>query len=153
MFFFFQAEDGIRDISVTGVQTCALPISLRCAGDETSRLRQCGFATFRAVKFCFEAIEAQAVDADDRALRDESRGVDVLYQSENGGRLALSGQHKEYLDVLAAIKSVAVDDGAASLCVDIDGFSYLRALVGNDKELDGTAHHIDYLIDKERRDK
>src|SRR5437879_8009476 len=26
-FFFFQAEDGIRDTSVTGVQTCALPIS------------------------------------------------------------------------------------------------------------------------------
>ena len=26
LFFFFQAEDGIRDIGVTGVQTCALPI-------------------------------------------------------------------------------------------------------------------------------
>src|SRR3712207_9414387 len=26
MFFFFQPEDGIRDIGVTGVQTCALPI-------------------------------------------------------------------------------------------------------------------------------
>src|SRR5260370_7940587 len=31
-FFFFQAEDGIRDSSVTGVQTCALPIS--CARQE-----------------------------------------------------------------------------------------------------------------------
>src|SRR6266850_5701294 len=28
-FFFFQAEDGIRDYKVTGVQTCALPISLK----------------------------------------------------------------------------------------------------------------------------
>src|SRR2546422_11119412 len=28
MFFFFQAEDGIRDVAVTGVQTCALPILL-----------------------------------------------------------------------------------------------------------------------------
>src|SRR2546430_15974500 len=28
-FFFFQAEDGIRDLTVTGVQTCALPISWR----------------------------------------------------------------------------------------------------------------------------
>src|SRR5699024_11691715 len=27
MYFFFQAEDGIRDRNVTGVQTCALPIS------------------------------------------------------------------------------------------------------------------------------
>src|SRR5947209_15778803 len=31
-FFFFQAEDGIRDIGVTGVQTCALPISLPAFG-------------------------------------------------------------------------------------------------------------------------
>src|SRR5256886_14508632 len=28
IFFFFQAEDGIRDLTVTGVQTCALPICL-----------------------------------------------------------------------------------------------------------------------------
>src|SRR2546430_9707881 len=27
VYFFFQAEDGIRDLTVTGVQTCALPIS------------------------------------------------------------------------------------------------------------------------------
>src|SRR5205807_5092684 len=31
-FFFFQAEDGIRDYKVTGVQTCALPISRGRAG-------------------------------------------------------------------------------------------------------------------------
>src|SRR5256886_11564249 len=29
--FFFQAEDGIRDLTVTGVQTCALPISIAYA--------------------------------------------------------------------------------------------------------------------------
>src|SRR3989475_10637614 len=37
LFFFFQAEDGIRDLTVTGVQTCALPIS-----DEDARTK---FAT------------------------------------------------------------------------------------------------------------
>src|SRR2546430_13587858 len=31
VFFFFQAEDGIRDLTVTGVQTCALPISASAA--------------------------------------------------------------------------------------------------------------------------
>src|SRR5437016_10242365 len=31
-FFFFQAEDGIRDWSVTGVQTCALPIYMSLGG-------------------------------------------------------------------------------------------------------------------------
>src|SRR3712207_7451482 len=34
-FVFFQAEDGIRDIGVTGVQTCALPISR--TGDDPDR--------------------------------------------------------------------------------------------------------------------
>src|SRR5690606_40860977 len=32
-FFFFQAEDGIRDFHVTGVQTCALPIWVRGGGN------------------------------------------------------------------------------------------------------------------------
>src|SRR5438874_7045921 len=32
MFFFFQAEDGIRDLYVTGVQTCALPIFCNAGG-------------------------------------------------------------------------------------------------------------------------
>src|SRR3712207_7440828 len=37
VFCFFQAEDGIRDIGVTGVQTCALPISPRHAGRVEAR--------------------------------------------------------------------------------------------------------------------
>src|SRR2546422_1906494 len=37
-FFFFQAEDGIRDVAVTGVQTCALPILHSEAPDTTIRL-------------------------------------------------------------------------------------------------------------------
>src|SRR3712207_2427526 len=43
--FFFQAEDGIRDIGVTGVQTCALPIfmmatcmSTKCLADEAKKV-------------------------------------------------------------------------------------------------------------------
>src|SRR5256884_2032533 len=36
LFFFFQAEDGIRDVAVTGVQTCALPISDSPAADSPS---------------------------------------------------------------------------------------------------------------------
>src|SRR2546430_8467857 len=39
MFFFFQAEDGIRDLTVTGVQTCALPIYER-DGDEVHAVRE-----------------------------------------------------------------------------------------------------------------
>src|SRR2546430_4037282 len=36
-FFFFQAEDGIRDLTVTGVQTCALPISTTTRTQRRSR--------------------------------------------------------------------------------------------------------------------
>src|SRR5438132_3582682 len=36
-FFFFQAEDGIRDHCVTGVQTCALPISVGVTAPPTAR--------------------------------------------------------------------------------------------------------------------
>src|SRR6266576_5159315 len=36
--FFFRAEDGIRDLYVTGVQTCALPISEGCQGDRVAYL-------------------------------------------------------------------------------------------------------------------
>src|SRR5438034_7349447 len=49
-FFFFQAEDGIRDHCVTGVQTCALPISLGrlpCAAGVVSRRPLRGAATPR----------------------------------------------------------------------------------------------------------
>src|SRR2546430_4892568 len=47
-FFFFQAEDGIRDLTVTGVQTCALPISMLPVGGRPlmariiERLKQAG---------------------------------------------------------------------------------------------------------------
>src|SRR5688500_20139533 len=40
-FFFFQAEDGIRDYKVTGVQTCALPILIERRGFAPARI--CAF--------------------------------------------------------------------------------------------------------------
>src|ERR1041385_9493282 len=43
-FFFFQAEGGIRDVAVTGVQTCALPISLRLDAGWRPRCVRCGQA-------------------------------------------------------------------------------------------------------------
>src|SRR2546430_17219911 len=49
VFFFFQAEDGIRDLTVTGVQTCALPIALglSLAGRSNCgwRIADCGLGT------------------------------------------------------------------------------------------------------------
>src|SRR3712207_3664633 len=58
MFFFFQAEDGIRDIGVTGVQTCALPIS----ADVTST--KAGAASARATDV-FDGVRAVSVAAEE----------------------------------------------------------------------------------------
>src|SRR2546421_7771724 len=49
LFFFFQAEDGIRDLIVTGVQTCALPISLGGDPFETAAEHSDTVAQKRAV--------------------------------------------------------------------------------------------------------
>src|SRR5260370_3582125 len=57
--FFFQAEDGIRDSSVTGVQTCALPIS--AAADAMPALAITDASNlFGAIKF-FQAARAAGV--------------------------------------------------------------------------------------------
>src|SRR2546422_8060122 len=55
-FFFFQAEDGIRDVAVTGVQTCALPIS--CQGEV-------GFSEHRPCPASPPLEPADALDVDD----------------------------------------------------------------------------------------
>src|SRR5699024_12193822 len=47
-FFFFQAEDGIRDRNVTGVQTCALPIYDFGVFESASEEERAGAAAFLA---------------------------------------------------------------------------------------------------------
>src|SRR5256885_12824973 len=49
IFFFFQAEDGIRDYKVTGVQTCALPI-LTSSGTYTINVYESGGPGPKALK-------------------------------------------------------------------------------------------------------
>src|SRR5690606_27949048 len=49
-FFFFQAEDGIRDFHVTGVQTCALPICSFAENYEFAAMKSTGISLQRAMK-------------------------------------------------------------------------------------------------------
>src|SRR5256885_4462740 len=72
-FFFFQAEDGIRDYKVTGVQTCALPISsmgwhARCH----ARLRQ-----LLAAACCLSALQALQAAAAPVAAADRDLDTDI----------------------------------------------------------------------------
>src|SRR5256885_6592557 len=80
-FFFFQAEDGIRDYKVTGVQTCALPIYADAEIVDTGIIADDG-----------EVLRAFAADGGDEVFRDaaeaesahEDRGavVDFLRSEE-----------------------------------------------------------------------
>src|SRR5437764_15199632 len=73
-FFFFQAEDGIRDTSVTGVQTCALPISRRCCPQGTRRSGSRHPGVLRARLRREEPTRATG-QARDRPARSEERRV------------------------------------------------------------------------------
>src|SRR3712207_8909822 len=79
VFFFFQAEDGIRDIGVTGVQTCALPIcfredpfyAVRCYRSEGG-----GASTARPWRSASTGIELMSISSPYLALtRSEERRV------------------------------------------------------------------------------
>src|SRR5438876_10774515 len=75
-FFFFQAEDGIRDGRVTGVQTCALPISidLRVEVDE-ERLRFAWRAGDEPWQWLPQVFDASVLSDEATAPRSEERRV------------------------------------------------------------------------------
>src|SRR5258708_9191055 len=70
VFFFFQAEDGIRDDLVTGVQTCALPIygAAHCLDEEAARHA-------RRVAAAFPGISHGFFKSSHRRRRSEERRV------------------------------------------------------------------------------
>src|SRR5690606_41068569 len=86
-FFFFQAEDGIRDFHVTGVQTCALPISMQTRTgyylrkfmghfEEASQYSdvQRDYILFRYTEVILNYVEAKN-EADGPSQRSEERRV------------------------------------------------------------------------------
>src|SRR2546422_5592417 len=56
--FFFQAEDGIRDVAVTGVQTCALPISKRQMAAAQAQLEEADVNPGEAAGLAEQAVDA-----------------------------------------------------------------------------------------------
>src|SRR5690606_39794186 len=60
--FFFQAEDGIRDFHVTGVQTCALPIYKQRG---IQRWHEDGFAPALIAASCLEPVMVQGITRDE----------------------------------------------------------------------------------------
>src|SRR5205085_4714184 len=82
--FFFQAEDGIRDLTVTGVQTCALPISLTLrslVADLHTDVKRC---TDKAILFAKASFDISPVAAFQEARREqrEYRWLDPCLRRE-----------------------------------------------------------------------
>src|SRR3989454_7429289 len=81
-FFFFQAEDGIRDYKVTGVQTCALPISISLSAALAARERDRGvLAQMRDVEVLQQLGEARLDLGRLESLQLED-GLHVLFHRE-----------------------------------------------------------------------
>src|SRR6266446_7394217 len=97
--FFFQAEDGIRDYKVNGVQTCALPILPAARGQHVSGLPEDRNSELRALFFesagellqsLNEAgLDLEANPADEEVIRRVRRAVHTLK-----GDSAACGFHK-----------------------------------------------------------
>src|SRR5256885_3660495 len=82
LYFFFQAEDGIRDYKVTGVQTCALPICV-----------QSGFhGEHMARSYLVGEIHADWLDEDAGEDLIRTDRQDILWASERGEAFQLWGQ-------------------------------------------------------------
>src|SRR2546422_4180559 len=80
--FFFQAEDGIRDVAVTGVQTCALPISTRPRSPPPSLAharRRASAPSAPLMEPMLDAVRARATVGE---ISDVLRGVWGVYRSE-----------------------------------------------------------------------
>src|SRR3712207_7059081 len=80
--FFFQAEDGIRDIGVTGVQTCALPISLRDVDDNAERTHRLALCIVLEACACLEVSQIAVRQVLDAVLEIRFRGTVTYERSE-----------------------------------------------------------------------
>src|SRR5919112_1990906 len=81
-FFFFQAEDGIRDIGVTGVQTCALPIFT--AGEQAFYAER-GYSEPQRCSSCRASRKAQRASSGYDSGSSYSSGGGSSYSSGGGG--------------------------------------------------------------------
>src|SRR5690625_7971945 len=102
LFFFFQAEDGIRDGHVTGVQTCALPIS-SWNGQRASYSRPTFFSDTRAsisgtmsVRSSSESMNSWGRSEERRVGKEcRSRGSREHWKKKKGGGKGGGGMNVE----------------------------------------------------------
>src|SRR2546430_8330131 len=100
-FFFFQAEDGIRDLTVTGVQTCALPISFSLS----ARLATEGQNALHIVATDAAGHSTDSVRTVIRDTRSEEHTSELQSQSNLVCRLLLEKKKKKNKKELTTMKT------------------------------------------------
>src|SRR2546427_6938617 len=114
--FFFQAEDGIRDLTVTGVQTCALPISwcgVQPALNATSGPLQCTIPALApgqsmTIKFKMRA----------QTLPDKASGGTIYHEDRKSTRL--NSSHSQISYAVFCLKKKKKKKNTKSSNKDID---------------------------------
>src|SRR5215510_7479934 len=120
VFFFFQAEDGIRDGHVTGVQTCALPISRQ------QRARKQGEVTFLLDRVAEDmADRLAAVMRDFADVADIWTPVDVLH-----GGVADRFKSVTRFALDAGSETLPLQPQSLDLAVSALGFQFVNDLPG-----------------------
>src|SRR5207249_2481667 len=105
-FFFFQAEDGIRDRNVTGVQTCALPIYMDSIYQSPLLLEQQGLGTFITHRLRLPENQPQW-SSWKKMLQDH------LTQTKQVN-IAICGKYAELADCYVSVNDALKDAGASA---------------------------------------
>src|SRR2546426_8528788 len=144
-FFFFQAEDGIRDYKVTGVQTCALPI--------------CGAATHSPVTIPYQ--DADASEAPSRRMSEPIKADALIIGAGPCGlfavfELGLLDMKAHVIDILDKIGGQCAELYPEKPIYDIPGLPYVTgqglcdALLAQIKPF-GPAFHLGEMVERIER--
>src|SRR2546429_388264 len=102
-FFFFQAEDGIRDVAVTGVQTCALPISPESDEEGQGKMET---GKTEASKTDTAKAETAKTDGQEREKPKPPEPVKVDFEKIGQRILALPIPARNYLEIIPGKEGV-----------------------------------------------
>src|SRR2546425_8750564 len=95
-FFFFQAEDGIRDKLVTGVQTCALPISCQLQISRIAQKRCCRKSRKRTCSLDIRGCDRNSFRQAGKGSRSEEHTSELQSLAYLVCRLLLEKKKKKY---------------------------------------------------------
>src|SRR2546429_8488750 len=109
-FFFFQAEDGIRDVAVTGVQTCALPIYFTLQNQDKKEVKLSDFAGKRNVVLLWYPLDWSPVCTSEHAcFVNDMKKFETLDAEVLGVSVDSVWSHKAFADKMGIKYSLLAD--------------------------------------------